>query len=91
MNKRFILILGLALCSGCCTVDRSKEMEILRKDIRDLHKMLDSSESENLSLKEELVLFRKNQDIDTQKFISSQIIFSRELAPDRENDDISVD
>jgi len=87
MNKdRLIFTVFLIFLSGCCSLNSSgRQIKNLEVNLGVLSNKFELTRKENIDLKEELLLFKKNQDIDTRRFVTAQDTFSKELsvgAPD---------
>ncbi len=88
--KSFIFLLFLVLLSGCATDSCEEVAAGLKKDLGVVNHKFELAKRENLTLKKELLLFKKSQDIDTQNFILAQEAFLKVLEKDVKAGDISV-
>ncbi|MFH0940373.1 MAG: OmpA family protein [Candidatus Omnitrophota bacterium] len=84
--KLKIAVLILLFCFAGCASGKGR---ILVSDISDIKKQLslvsakfEAAKKENLTLKRELVLYKKSQDIDTGRFIEALDIFEKEFSDD---------
>lgn len=72
------LLIGLTGCAASLK-DRQK-IETLEHQAAVTSQKFELAKKENLNLKRELVLFKKNQDIDTKRFIQTLDLFEKRLA-----------
>ena len=82
-----ICVVGLADCAGSRP---SRQAEGLRQDLASVSSKFELAKKENLTLKKELLLLKKYHDIDTQKFVRSQEVFEKELAPEIDEGSVAL-
>jgi len=94
MKYLYFLIGSLYLC-GCCSVGKKQSAESLGAQVRVANELLagvthkfELARDENLNLKKEIALFRKNQDIDSKSFIKASEVFQNDLSSDGVQDDM---
>jgi len=87
-----VLMVFLIFLSGCCSLNSSgKQIKSLEGSLGALSHKFELARKENINLKEELLLFKKNQDIDTRRFVMAQDTFSKELSAGDDGDSVSVE
>jgi chemotaxis protein MotB len=93
--KYFVILIISVSLYGCCSIGKKKTVESLSEQLRATGELLtgvthkfDLARAENLNLKKEIALFRKNQDIDSKSFIKASEVFQNELKSDGAQDDM---
>ena len=68
--------------SGCASAADSKTIHQLQAQVASVSSNFELAKKENLNLKQELTLFKRTQDIDSEKFIEAKDILQAALAPE---------
>jgi chemotaxis protein MotB len=97
MKKKIALgVVLLSFLAGCATSrptasqPKKEVTTALRGQVDVVTHKFELAKRENLNLRKELLFFKKYQDIDTQRFISAQEVFEKELADDIKMQDAGV-
>ncbi|HAJ57023.1 MAG TPA: hypothetical protein DCL35_04560 [Candidatus Omnitrophica bacterium] len=89
MKTRAVLSFVLALFLAGCASTRAYDEKItsLTGQLDSLSGKFKLAKKENLNLKRELLLFKKDQDVDTHRFIAAQEVFETDFAEDIKSGD----
>lgn len=91
MKKRItLLVILFSFLAGCAKMPKKEVATAWRGQAEAISHKLELAKRENLNLKKELLLFKKYQDVDTQRFIKAQEVFEKELADDIKAQDARV-
>ena len=85
MKLKAVVLILLFCLAGCASgKDRIRVSGIsdLKKQLSVVSAKFEAARKENLTLKRELVLYKKSQDIDTRRFIEALDIFENEFSDD---------
>lgn len=78
----FILLFCFVGCASKRDRIRVSDLSDLKKQLSVVSAKFEAAKKQNLTLKRELVLYKKSQDIDTRRFIEALDIFEKEFSDD---------
>ncbi len=83
MKLKAIVFISLFCLAGCASSGKERVVASdLTKQLSAITAKFEAAKRQNLTLKRELVLYKKSQDIDTRRFIEALDIFEKEFAKD---------
>ncbi len=90
--RPIIVFLGVVFLAGCASTHREiQKIEVLEGRVDSLSQELELSRQESSNLKKELSLFKKEQQVDTERFVTAQAAFETAFSEDVKTKDVGVD